>query len=517
MTDDNRGSQGNRGSSKIRAQLLDSLRAASVTMLAALLTLASALAIQPGAGSGVMAVVLALSLSRSQLDRDRRGRIEAALILPLVGLLAVSIAFLLVRYRWLGALLFVGGMFLSIWLRRFGAMTQRAGALIALPFFALLTTPYIPSTSSIPAPLVPVLIALLALFWVSVVHALAVRMHILQAAPASVQSVAEKADSPLRPIASTRMAIQMAMALMLSFVIGFMIFPERWSWIVLTTMIVLTGNRGRLDVAYKSVLRVIGAAAGTVIALSLSAAFHPQQFGSQMAVPLILLAMFLALWLRPLGYGWWALLITIALALLQEMSGVTGGTLLLPRLEEILIGAVIGVATAWLVLPVRTTGVLRRQIALALAALSDALDPANEKRRSDEFIGALTKVALMLPSFRASRLFTQTFLTLHPADWIDILLACQSPAVALIDAGQTPGDVRRAVGAARKVLREPADISAALQNLRGALQNAAQKTTQKTAQMQQEMDAKMEQEKLAQLVQPTGQEDTEHTRTVTGS
>jgi len=33
-------------------------------------------------------------------------------------------------------------MFLSIWLRRFGPMAQRAGSLIARPFVALLATPY---------------------------------------------------------------------------------------------------------------------------------------------------------------------------------------------------------------------------------------------------------------------------------------------------------------------------------------------------------------------------------------
>lgn len=48
-----------------------------------------------------------------------------------------------------------------------------------------------------------------------------------------------------------------------------------------------------------------------------------------------------------------------------------------PALEEIVIGALIGIAAAWFVLPIRSTTVLRRRIADALAALSDALDPAN--------------------------------------------------------------------------------------------------------------------------------------------
>jgi hypothetical protein len=107
-------------------------------MLAAIATLLCALAIASGSGPAVLAVVLSLSLSRSHLDRDLRGRIEAAIALPVIGLVAVGVGILLHRAPWLGALVFVAGMFLSIWLRRLGPMARRAGSLIALPFVVLL-------------------------------------------------------------------------------------------------------------------------------------------------------------------------------------------------------------------------------------------------------------------------------------------------------------------------------------------------------------------------------------------
>jgi len=228
---------------------------------------------------------------------------------------------LLHRIPWLGAVVFVTGMFLSIWLRRFGPMARRAGSLIALPFVVLLTVPYIPPTphSLIPVALVPVIIALLALLWVSAVHTLARRVHFLPPVrePDS-PSLAPTEGSSLRPIASTRMAIQMAVALAVSFVIGYTYFADRWAWTVLTAFIVVSGNRGRLDVAYKSVLRVLGAAAGTLIALSLSihVGYHDTR-----SVVLILIAIFFGVWLRPLGYAWWALFVTLALALLQGFAG----------------------------------------------------------------------------------------------------------------------------------------------------------------------------------------------------
>jgi uncharacterized membrane protein YccC len=348
-------------------------------------------------------------------------------------------------------------------------MARRAGSLIALPFVVLLTTPYFPAPREgpVPAALMPVLIALISLLWVSILHALARRLRLLSPAREPERpSSAASAGSTLRPIASTRMAIQMAVALSASFVVGYLFFPQRWAWMVLTAFIVGSGNRGRLDVAYKSVLRVLGASAGTVAALSLSS-----HMGSHdtTTVVLILTALFMGVWLRPLGYAWWALFVTLALALLQGFAGASPPHVLWPRLEEIIIGAVIGVSSAWFVLPVRSTAVLRRRIADALACLSRALDPETPLRLPDDFAAAVAGVEQLAPAFRASRRFTRPFRTEHPADWVDALIECRDPAIALIERQEAPGAVRRALGAARKSLREPRDILAALQSLRAAL------------------------------------------------
>jgi uncharacterized membrane protein YccC len=262
------------------------------------------------------------------------------------------------------------------------------------------------------------------------------------------------------------MAIQMAVALAASFVVGYVFFAERWAWIVLTAFIVSSGNRGRLDVAYKSVLRVLGAAAGTLLAVTLT-----RHMGSHdvTTVVLILATIFIGVWLRPLGYAWWALFVTLALALLQGYTGTSAPLVLWPRLEEIVIGAIIGVASAWFVLPVRSTDVLRRRVADALASLADALDPATTLRTADDFVAAVAGAEQLAPAFRASRLVTRRLSVMQPADWVDTLAACRDPAIALIEKGETPGSVRRAVGAARKSMREPAELLAALQDLHRSL------------------------------------------------
>ena len=458
-------------------------REAVVAMGAALATLGCTLALAPAPGPAVLAVVLSLSLSRSRLAGDRRHRLESVFVLPLVGLAAVGVGLLLRDAPWLGATLFVAGMALPIWMRRFGADVRRLGSLLALPFVALLVAPHGAAVRAgpIPALLFPGVIALLASLWAAVAHALAVRGGWLAATPAvpSAPNAAvpaadiRNADSRatgMKPVASTRMALQMAAALGLSFVVGHVFFAGHWAWLVLTAYIVGSGNRGRLDVAWKSLLRIAGAGAGTVVALLLD--FHAGGHGMLVA-GLVLGAVFLGVWLRPLGYGWWAMFVTIALALLQGFSDAPASQLLAERMLEIFVGAAIAVASAWWLLPVRSTAVLRRRIADALAALSAALDPANPERTAAPFAAALDDLARVAPSFRALRAATGRWRQPQPADWIDALLDCRDAAVALVQSGATPPDARRAAGAARKAQLEPATLSPALHALRQALVETA--------------------------------------------
>ena len=443
------------------------LREALVTLLAALATLACTLAIAAEPGPAILAVVLCLSLSRSQLDRDLRGRIEAAIALPIVSLAALGVAWLLHHLPLVGAAAFVVALSLSIWLRRFGPMGRKAGTLIALPFVTILVTPYAPPRHVSPALALamPVIVALLALFWVSVMHAVAQRLGWMPAAPPS--KTVERAATPnaggMRPMASTRMAAQMGVALAAAFAVGHLFFEQHWAWVVLTAFIVNSGSQGRLDVAYKSGLRLLGAAAGTVMALLMSQGLGGHDAGT---VALMLAALFMGLWLRPMGYGWWALFITLALALLQGFEGASPHALLAQRLLEILIGALIGVASAWWVWPVKSTDVLRRRMADALAALAEATDPARPERGPGPFLAGLAAVRKISPAFRAARWLRKP----QAADWIDRLLACEAPAVALIERRETPRPVRKAVGLARLAMKTPEDIGPALAELLKELQ-----------------------------------------------
>lgn len=449
------------------------LREAVLTMLAALATMACTFAVDPEPGPLTLGVVLAYALSRSHLDHDLRGRLEAALILPIVSLAALAVGVLLLHVPRLGAVVFVAGMGLSIWIRRFGPGPRRAGSLIGMPFIVILITPYIPSTHYGPlmAALVPVIVALLALVWVALFHALGRKIRWLPPLRTDPAVIAKAEPvSSLRLDPSTRMAMQMMIALAAAFVVGYVFFSERWAWVVLTAYIVNAGNHGRLDVAYKSILRVLGALVGTMLALAVTAHFGAHDAPTVM---LILLAVFLGIWLRPISYAWWALFVTVALALLQGFEGQSPEHILILRMQEIVIGAILGVVSAWLVFPVRSRRVLRRRIADALARLGEALDPAVTARSSARFAAALTQVESIAPAFRATRWATQRSRHLQPADWIDAIVACRAPAVALIESGATSVEVRQIVGHACKAMREPAEIQAALDELRAALEGVA--------------------------------------------
>lgn len=450
----------------LNTNVLNALREAVVAMLAALAALACSLKLAASPGAAVLAVVLSLSLSRSQLDRDWRHRLESAVLLPVVGAATVGVGLLLQHLPWLGATIFVAGMSVSIWLRRFGTTARRIGSLIALPFVTLLVTPHLAVVDAgpIPAWLLPVLIALLALFWVSVLHVSAQRLGFLppRASTSTPNQAGPLQASKLRPIASTRMAIQMAVALGLSFLIGHLLFGHHWAWIVLTAFIVMSRNRGRLDVVYKSIQRIGGAAAGTLLALlfSVYVGGHDADTAGMM-----LIAVFLGVWLRPINYAWWALFVTVALALLQGFENLPPSHILLLRLTEIVVGALIGVTTAWWVLPVRSSGVLRRRLADALQALGDALAPDATPQSTCRFLHAIDNLEHLAPAFRFARRIGQP----RGADWIDAIKACRDPAIGLIERGESSTHVRRAVGAARKALLEPAELSASLKNLQLAL------------------------------------------------
>jgi hypothetical protein len=383
---------------------LAKLREALVTMAATLASFATALVIEHVAKLSLSIVILAVALSLSigrmgqRADhRSTRARMLAAVVLPLVAVGANEIGTRIFQQPDLGDALFVTAMSATIWVRRFGPVARQIAAFATLPLVAMLI---------VPAPVIgghgpaadgrwwSALVALVALGWVVATRFAAERTGILARAtgqPVPVSPATSPARKGRRIAPSTKMALQMAAALAAAFAVGRSVFGLHWTWVVLTAFIVSTGNRGRGDVAHKAAMRLVGAGAGTLAATVLSGAFPA---GDWRSIVVIFAVLAVALWLRQVNYAYWAAGMTAALALLYGYYGERGVGFLGMRLEAILVGAALAVLASWLILPIRTSDVIRRDIGVALAALDGYLaglaeDPGSVPARQDRFRNAV--------------------------------------------------------------------------------------------------------------------------------
>ena len=433
------------------------------------------------ASPAVLATVVALSLARRSVS-GRREFARSAVLLPVIGVAAAGVGWLLIVLPVVGALLYIAGMSIPIWLRRFGPFAARLGALIALPLTAVLVVPVAPADSATPAWEAALLTAgagAVAVLWVAVAREVLGLLRVgpghdggephdpapPTAVPPTRAPAAARASSRRLP-ASTRMAVQMAVALAAAFVVGWLLFPQHAMWVVLTAFIVNSGNRGRADVLHKSALRVAGAIGGTVLALGLAGA-APTASGFA-AVVVVFVALFAGTWLRAYSYAFWALAVTVVLTILQQLFGVapTAGEagVLLERVLAIVVGALLGIGAAWFVLPVRSTDVLRRRLSDLLIALGAVLTAGPDERalRAAAFRSALRRVEELAPAHRARRRLGGR--GVQPIDCIDAASALGPALDTRLAAEHGPLSpeqrerLRDALRLARSSLAAPADL-----------------------------------------------------------
>ncbi|MGW7381532.1 FUSC family protein [Streptomyces sp. NPDC054794] len=351
------------------------LRATAVSMGTVLGTYGWALFVEHAAGlrvdSVVQAVVVASAFGRVQRAFDRTDRLLACAVLPCAAAGGTELSTLVQQHPNAGDAVFVLGVAGAIWIRRFGTRSTRAGTLVVLPLIAVLVVPSgIAPTTGHERTAWAAVIALFAVVWGTALTWAAQRTRFVPAPPAAW---VVKATPPTRGglPASTRMALQMAAALTTAFVVGRNVWPDHWAWVVLTAYLVCSGARSRGDVLVKGAWRTAGAAAGTLVASAVSGSFGPR---SDTAVVVIFAVLAVATWLRELSYAYWAACVTAVLSLLYDWFGQSPGNLLDTRLAGIAVGAVIGLAASWLVLPIRTAAVARARTAAALAALGELLE-----------------------------------------------------------------------------------------------------------------------------------------------
>jgi hypothetical protein len=448
-----------------------------------------------GAQPAIVAAVMAITLARRASPMGRAQVVLQPLTIAAVAPVAGAVGWLLLHVPVAGATVFTVGMFLSIWLRNFGARLKSVGALIALPLLAILI---------VPVPLVPgphgrlvdlallISAGLIALAYVSAMKWAARRAGVTFAEAFVETEVAARAEAPGVAgtprrggvSASTRMAVQMAVALACAFVAGSLFFRGHVAWTVLTAFIVCSGARGRGDAVYKGVLRLVGAVVGTMTAAAVSYFWAPAGVTEAVAIFAVL---FVGIWLRERNYAYWAGCMTLILALLGSDTGLSVG-LLGVRLEAILLGAVCAVVAAWFVLPIRTESVVRKRLADALLALDELIAHAHlpdgqPSAKLARFEHRMTELDGVAPPVRwHRRIFASRSAGEHPARWIELAGGLRPHARDIGTRGGAPDAdrtaIRRAIGISRRAVanhgkppeaREGPSITAALDTLHTTL------------------------------------------------
>ncbi len=439
-------------------------RQALATLLAAIASfctlwlLCRACTVQPQ--PAVLAAILAIVLGRRAAPRGIDAVAIVAGRIAGIAIAASGIGWLLRHVPVAGAAVFVAGMFFSVWLRDRGERARAVGALIALPLVAMLVVPG-PTRVAPGGPLVDLALAVaagvVALSYVTAIDALARRLRLADTGV----SAAERFPLPPREprtgmTPATRMAWQLAVALCAAFVVGFIVFPEHWGWVVLTAYIVCGSARGREDAVYKAVLRLTGALAGTVGAAALANLWAPTGPAEAVAIFAVLYA---GLALRDVNYAYWACSTTLILSLLGRSNQSFALGLFVTRIEAIVVGAICGIVAAWFVFPIPTEAVVRRRLADVLLALDDVV--ANAHLPGDERAHAHATFHHRMrelddvdaPVRWHWRVFVRRGDADHPARWIDLARGVRDHAQTYVS-GPNTKRVRQAIGISRRSIAQ---------------------------------------------------------------
>ncbi|TVS84253.1 FUSC family protein [Mycobacterium helveticum] len=198
------------------------------------------------------------------------------------------------------------------------------------------------------------------------------------------------ARSGLRP--TTRQAIQVSVAASLAIVTGELVSPLRWYWAVIAAFVIFAGTSSWGETLTKGWQRVLGTVLGVPCGMLVATLASGD---TVVSVVLIFVCLFCAFYFMTVTYSLMIFWITTMLALLYGLLGEFSVDVLLLRIEETAIGAVIGVGVAILVLPTNTRTAIRDDARAFLTTLSELIEAS---------AATMCGAAAVRPTERARRL-----------------------------------------------------------------------------------------------------------------
>jgi uncharacterized membrane protein YccC len=176
-------------------------------------------------------------------------------------------------------------------------------------------------------------------------------------------------DSGLRQ--TTRQAIQVAVAASLAIITGELASPSRWYWAVIAAFVIFAGTNSWGETLTKGWQRLLGTMLGVPCGVLVATLFAGDKTASLAA---IFVCLFCAFYFMTVTYSLMTFWITTMLALLYGLLGQFSFGVLMLRIEETAIGAVIGVTVAIVVLPTHTRTAIRDDTRAFLTSLSELIE-----------------------------------------------------------------------------------------------------------------------------------------------
>ncbi|OBK68018.1 hypothetical protein A5653_15910 [Mycobacterium colombiense] len=183
------------------------------------------------------------------------------------------------------------------------------------------------------------------------------------------EAAEEEAATGLRP--TTRQAIQVSVAASLAIVIGELVSPARWYWAVIAAFVIFAGTNSWGETLTKGWQRLLGTLLGVPCGVLVATLLTGHKTA---ALAGIFVCLFCAFYFMTVTYSLMTFWITTMLALLYGLLGQFSFGVLMLRIEETAIGAVIGATVAVVVLPTNTRTAIRSDTRAFLTSLSALIE-----------------------------------------------------------------------------------------------------------------------------------------------
>ncbi len=163
----------------------------------------------------------------------------------------------------------------------------------------------------------------------------------------------------------------MAVAGALAIVVGEIVSPSHWYWAAIAAFVIFAGTNSWAETLDKGWQRLLGTVLGVPMGVLVATLVSGNKIAS---LAMIFVCLFCAFYFMKVTYSLMTFWISTMLALMYGLLGEFTYGLLLLRIEETAVGAVIGIAAAVLVLPINTSAKIRGDAHTFFLTLADLIE-----------------------------------------------------------------------------------------------------------------------------------------------